>query len=81
MRYDGDYRMYMERDEDLQEKLEARYVAGSKGIQSVRAAPRPRARPPWASRPRRPRSASGAAKMAGVSGRQDGMQDAKRINA
>ena len=38
VRYDGDYRMYMERDETLREKLESRYVAGSTGIQRRAAA-------------------------------------------
>ena len=84
VRYDGDYRMYMERDEDLQEKLEARYVAGSKGIQSVRAAPeaaRAAAMGEQAEKAAKRKKSFGG-KMPGVSGdKTKGIKNAKRINA
>ena len=84
VRYDGDYRMYMERDEDLQERLEARYVAGSKGIQSVRKAPeaaRAAAMGEQAEKNAKRKKSFGG-KMPGVSGdKTKGIKNAKRINA
>jgi ATPase subunit of ABC transporter with duplicated ATPase domains len=36
VRYEGDYRYYLEKHKDVEEKVSTRYIAGSAGIQSAR---------------------------------------------
>lgn len=74
MRYNGDYRFYMDKNAEWKEKVEARYVDGTEGIKELAVV-----EPPLEEKEKKKKNFGGSAV---TSGRKDkGVKNAKRMGA